>query len=265
MGSISKNLIHRDHWNNHLVEIFDEGDIRSLYFAGNVLQSSMSLTAPHRLVLSYTHYMMAPLLFNNSPERVLIIGIGAGSMLRFFHRYIAKCSIDAIDNSPHVIKLAKKYFCLPESPDIRLFCQDGFEFLLGRQEELYDLVLVDAFDQTGMSSSVYNTDFFDLCRNRLKKGGIASFNLWSGNASRLEAVTAGLGRTFPSVIRVPVPNRGNVICLAGTEDELLQMMETDYQELSHLSDEMQINFKKIARLCTKHNLGFKQRITRLFS
>lgn len=265
MGSISKNLIHRDHWNNHLVEIFDEGDTRSLYFAGNVLQSSMSLTAPHRLVLSYTHFMMAPLLFNHSPQRILIIGIGAGSMLRFFHHYVSNCSIDAIDNSPHVIELAKKYFCLPESHDIRLFCQDGFDFLLNRQEDNYDLILVDAFDQSGMSTSVYNREFFDLCRNRLEKRGIASLNLWSGNANRLEAVMTGLTHTFPSVIRLPVPNRGNVICLAGAEPELLQMMETDYHELSHLSDEMQINFKKIARICIKHNLGFKQRLSRLFS
>ena len=265
MGCISKNLVHRDHWNNHLVEIFDEGDTRSLYFAGNVLQSSMSLAAPHRLVLSYTHFMMAPLLFNNSPQKVLIIGIGAGSMLRFFHRYLAQCSIDAIDNSPHVIKLAKKYFCLPEAPNIRLFCQDGYDFLICQREEKYDMILVDAFDQTGMSPSVYHGEFFDLCKNRLERNGIASLNLWSGNTSRLESVMSGLVHSFPSVIRLPVPNRGNVICLAGAEPELLQMMETDYHELSRLSDEMQINFKKIVRACIKHNLGFRQRFSRLFS
>ena len=265
MSSISKKLVYRDHVNNHLVEIFDEGDKRSLYFAGNVLQSSMSITVPHRLVLSYTHFMMAPLLFDNSPQRALIVGIGAGSMLRFLHHHFPECAIDAIDNSSEVIELAQKFFLLPKSSNIRIFCNDGFDFLLSRQQERYDLILVDAFDQAGMSPSIYCSEFFDLCRERLVETGLVSLNLWSGNPDRLESVKTALTSIFPSVIKLPVPNRGNVICLAGLEPELLYSLEADFPEISHLSEKMQINFRKIAKACVRHNLGLKQRISRLFS
>ena len=265
MKQTTRKLVYRDHINNHLVEIFDKGDERSLYFAGNILQSSMSLSTPHKLVLSYTQYMMASLLFNNYPTNVLMVGVGAGSLLRFLNHHFPQCSVDAIDNSGHIIKLATDYFNLPTSKNINVHCCDGFDFLSKDNTPLYDLILVDAFDQNGMSPTIYCSDFFMRCCTRLKQDGLVSLNVWSGDEAKMALVKTELKQYFNSILNLPVPNRGNVICLAGRDRNLTNMMERDYVELTRLHATMQINFKKIIKVCTRYNLGFRQRISKLFS
>ena len=265
MSRATGKIIHRDHWDNQLVEVIDNGDKRSLYFAGNVLQSAMSLSRPHTLALSYTRYMMASLLFNEAPEKILLIGVGAGSLLRYIHHYLPKSLVDGIDYSEHIFNLAKGYFRLPDSRRISLYCSDGREYLSDLDDERYDLILVDAFDHSGMSPSIYCLDFFNLCRTHLNKYGMVSLNLWSGDSQKMRDVKSDLGNCFESVMDMPVPNRGNVVSLASMEPKLYTIMEKDYSELTRLSREFDINFREIVKICVKNNLGFRQRLARLFS
>lgn len=270
MGIIMKNpertVIHRGHWNNHLVEIIDYGGERTLYFAGNVLQSSMSLSSPEKLVLSYTRYMMASLLIDDAPERVLVIGVGAGSLLRFIRHYLPECRIDGIDNSQTIIDLARGYFKLPADSNVSIHCRDGYEFLKSLPEkQKYSLIMIDAFDAKGMSSSIYRTECFSLCRDHLRSDGVLSLNLWSGNKTRMESVITEVDSYFDSVIELPVPNRGNVICLAGDSNTLDRMTSRHRDELDRLSKRFGINFRPIVKLCLKHNIGFRQRFGRIFS
>ena len=221
-------ILYRDHWNGRLLEIIENGDNRSLYFGGSVLQSTMSMSKPHRLALSYTRYMMATLLFMNPPCRVLLIGVGAGSLIRFIHHHFPRCAVDGVDASSRILKLAKDYFNLPNSAAIRLHCSDGQDFLAGRKGQAYDVILVDAYDQEGMARSVYCADFFGRCRNHLQENGIVSLNLWSGDGKRMGQVRSELERYFSSCIILPVPDRGNVICLAGKEPGLKTTIAGDY-------------------------------------
>ncbi|MBE0582205.1 MAG: hypothetical protein IH612_00425, partial [Desulfofustis sp.] len=99
MGQAEKKVVHRAQYDNYLVEVIDRGDERFLIFAGNIVQSSMSISKPERLTLSYTRYMMAALLAGTCPEKVLIVGLGAGSLLRFINYHFPNCLIDGIDNA----------------------------------------------------------------------------------------------------------------------------------------------------------------------
>jgi len=265
MGRASGKIIHRDHWNNLLVEIIENGDIRSLYFAGNVLQSSMSLSQPHKLVLSYTKFMMGSLLFNEYPKKILMIGVGAGSLLRFINHHFPDSRVDAIDYSDHIIDLAQGYFQLPQSPQIGLECCDGFDYIKRLTDETYDLILIDAFTHKGMSSSIYCDPFFTLCAKHLSEDGLVSLNLWSGDTAKMDAVKTDLQHYFKSIVELPVPNRGNVICLAGKNPQLRKIMERDYVEISRLCLQFDIDFREIVKVCVKHNFRFKERVARFFS
>ncbi len=264
MSRPSGKIIHRDHWNGRLIEIIENGDSRSLYFGGSVLQSTMSISKPHRLALSYTRYMMATLLFKNPPDRVLLIGVGAGSLIRFIHHHFPACTVDGVDYSPHILKLARGYFNLPNSAAIKLHCSDGQDFLAGGNSRTYDLILIDAFDQQGMARSVYCADFFGYCRDHLQENGIVSLNVWSGDGDRMGQVRSELERHFSSCFTLPVPDRGNVICLAGKESDLQTTMERDYTELARMSAEFNINFNEIFRVFSKKNFGLKERFARFF-
>jgi len=263
---MQKKTIHRSHWNGQLVEIVDEGDSRSLLFGGSVLQSSMSLSKPHDLALSYTRYMMASLLLEAEPKRILIVGIGGGSLVRFLHHHLPEARIDGTDISASVVDLADRYFHLPHSRRVIINCCDGRDFLDKRTDEYnYDLILIDAFDALGMSETIYSSEFFESCLDHLCINGILSLNLWSGDQERMEEVAAQLSELFESILELPVPNRGNVICLAGRGDLAAAVAELDSSDIEQLQERFGINFFEIVRVFKKYNLSFIQRLSSYFN
>lgn len=263
MQKIEKKVVYRDHFDKQLVEIIDRGDERSLYFGGHVLQSTITLSEPQSLALSYTRFMMAPLLFNEAPERILIIGLGAGSLLHFLHFHLPDCHIDAIDSSIGVINLAREYFLLPDGPEIMVHHGDGYAFLADRPESKahYDVILLDAFDAQGMATSIYRADFFALCRSHLQKKGMICLNLWSGDLNRMAEVKDDIEAAFEDMAVIPVPKRGNVICIGLKNRNIWQTLKKNISQSGRLQSRFGIDFDIIIRSFMKHNLNIRQRLS----
>jgi spermidine synthase len=264
MVNDSARLIYSGYWNDHLVEIEDKGDHRSLYFGSRSLQSRMSLTSPHKLVLSYTCYMVLALLVHNSPRKILIVGIGSGSFIRFFHHHFTRCRIDAVDYSPRVIDAARDYFQLPESDRISVHCADGRGFLQDNSYQKYDLILVDAFDDRGMAPTVYSELFFSLCADALTPGGILSCNLWSDDWDRLREIKTILADHFTSCLYLPVPDRGNIIAVAMPFTTPWPRICLKKKEVSILSRRYDLDFRQLVQVAKRNNLSFSERITAWF-
>jgi spermidine synthase len=254
-------LLHRDYWNGYLVEITDSGDFRSLYFASSSLQGKMSLSSPHKLVLSYTQHMLLTLLINPEPKNILIIGIGAGSFIRFFHHHFPHSRIDAVDYSQHIINTARGYFQLPENNRIAIHCEDGCQFLKDHKKGPYDLILVDAFNDQGMAPTIYSDQFFHLCVNNLTDNGVVSSNLWSGDSTQFREIRALLATHFTSQISLPVPGRGNIVTLALAGQVPWSSICLRDKELKKKSVQFDLNFKKIVNIAKKNNMTLSKRIT----
>jgi spermidine synthase len=263
---MNRRTIHREHWDQLLIEIIDDGDQRSLFFGGGVLQSTMSLSCPNRLVLSYTQCMMASLLVDDEPEDILLIGVGAGSLARFLHGSLPRCCIDAVDNASHVIKLAHGYFALPVDDRLHIHEADGYDFLTELDASRgYDLILIDAFDGNGMAPTVYSRACFERCRSHLRPEGVFSVNLWSGDVAKMDELQTEITARFGAPLVLPVPHRGNVVCLAGRQADLQRALMQQRRELDRLSHRFDLDFHNIAAICRKHNLSRWQRMLRLLS
>lgn len=258
--------LYREKTGTCLVEIYDSGETRSLYFGGRFLQSRMSLSAPHLLLLPYTHYMMFSLLLARELQRVLLIGLGAGSLVRFLHHHFPACTIDAVDNSSQVIKLAKGYFQLQEDRRIHIHCQDGQQFLTAATaRNTYDLILIDAYDEQGMSAHIYDTPFFRLCTDALRSDGLLCCNLWSGVSQRVEKIAADLACFFTGRLLLPVPERGNVICIAAPVPLEWDRICRRRDELRQMQKRYGLNFPKMVRVALQHNMSLGRRLRRFFA
>jgi spermidine synthase len=259
------NIIHSEFVDNHLVEIVDQGDQRSLYFMGEILQSRISMTAPHELILLYTHYMMSALLVQPIPSCVLLIGIGAGALIHFLHYHYPNCFVDAVDNSGQIIRMALGFFGLPNKPPITLHCCDGLEFLKTKESKrVYDLILVDAFTEKGMSKTIYSESFFQLCTETLTSDGVLSCNLWSGDSEELLKVRNGLVKYSASQLYLPVTGRGNIIALAFKNPVPWEKFNRARKDIDSFSQRFNINFGEIIKVATKHNLPFGKRLGSFF-
>lgn len=264
MQNHSSRVVHKDDRNNVLVEVRDTATQRSLYFDNGHLQSAMSFLQPQELILSYTRYMLLGLLINQQPRNILLIGVGAGSFIRFFQHYYPETQIDAVDYSQRVIDIARSYFQLPEAENINIICTDGNEFVTRPSKKRYDLILVDAFDAQGMAPSIYRESFFEPVRELLTEEGSISFNLWSSDRKFFAHIKKSLANSFHSCLFLPVPDRGNVIAVTMDGDVPWNKIDLPPKELKAISNRLQLDFKQLVRITKQNNGNLKARLQSLF-
>ncbi len=180
------------------IVVADDGGTRSLYF-GDVLQSSIRLDRPGTLIEDYHRAMMSALIFRDDPRTVLLIGLGGCSVVHFLLNAFPECGVDVVEISQKVIDLAYDFFLLPrEDPHLRIFHASGVDFIGKNRDagETYDLIIVDAFDESGPAVSLLEKDFLIACRKRLSDDGIFVVNLWSRPKDNFPALYASLGEGF---------------------------------------------------------------------
>lgn len=212
-------VVHQAQSDDGVIEVVDLGDTRSLHFGTFPRQSSMSLRTPHTLELSYTEAMMACLILNPQPEKILVVGLGGGSLVKFLLYHFPDCQIDVIEYRQDVIDVAQTYFSVPsDDPRLTIHHGDGYLFVQERYyqgESNYDLLLVDAYDHIGMAASVGVQAFFDACAGILSSEGVMSINLWGSEHALFNQTMARINQSFEGrTMILPVKNKGNVIGLA---------------------------------------------------
>lgn len=219
-GLVGGILLHRSRLDDLAVEVVEVEGRRLLRF-GSLLQSAMRLDVPHELELIYTRAMMGGLLLVPRPLKVLIIGLGGGSLVKFLLHYLPENAVvDVVEVSPRVVALAKRFFMVPEDPRLTIWEADGAAFLnraKGPRFRQYQMILVDAFDAAGMARSVYvGGRFFQRCRQRLAPEGVVAVNLLRSSSLAYQNAWAAMemGLSLP-LWRLPVPGTTNLIVFSG--------------------------------------------------
>jgi predicted membrane-bound spermidine synthase len=138
-------------------------------------QSQTNLADPDDLPMPYSRMMSIAAIFPIDIKRVLVLGLGAGSIPVYLQRFVPDAAIDAVELDPGVIDVAKKYFGLRETAKFHLIPGDARMFL-NRHAEPYDLIFVDAFTGSYIPFHLMTKEFYQLVRNRLSPHGVAAFN-----------------------------------------------------------------------------------------
>src|SRR6266702_7657353 len=109
--------------------IVDHGLRRFLHFDLDAVQSAMHLEHPDRLSLAYTRKMMAFLLFNRTPARILLLGLGGGSLAKFCYRRLPYTAVTAIELNPDVIALREEFRIPADDERFRVICTDAAGYI----------------------------------------------------------------------------------------------------------------------------------------
>lgn len=234
---------------------------RSLYFQNDVLQSRMDQTAPQRLCLSYTEYMTLPLLFeeHSQPQRILVIGVGGGSFVRFFSHYLKSAKIIGVEYSQRILDIAQQYFFIKESPQVQLICDCGQTFI-EQCTETFDLILIDAFDHRGMAETIYSSSFFQKCAKRLSPHGAVSCNTWSGDSQLSDTLVHAFNDHFEDSLHCPVPERGNIILLGFKKQLPWSQLHPRSPFLIEQQQRFEINFTKMVTVARRANIPLWKRL-----
>lgn len=196
------------------VYVTESFGVRALHISSDTIQSAMRLSRPNDLELSYTRSMMAFLLFRPEPARVLMIGLGGGSLAKFVYHRMPGTVSEVVEVNPDVVSVARRFFHVPP-PDDRLAIHvcEGSAFM-ARAGASYDAILVDGYDGDRLVTELSTPAFFRDCHCRLNPGGIAVVNLWGSDRHFTEFVRR-IEAAFPAgTLLLPAEKPGNIAALA---------------------------------------------------
>jgi len=175
-------------------------------------ESVSNLLDPDDLPLRYAQVMTIATIYPETARKILMLGLGGGSISTYLGRFMPQAAITTVEIDPGVITAAKTYFGLRETERMRYRAGDGRVFL-NRNDELYDLILLDAYRGGYVPFHLLTREFYTLVKQRLTPGGAAAFNIHDG--SKLYASTVKtLGEVFAALDLYP-SGVGEVIAVAG--------------------------------------------------
>ncbi len=190
----------------HRITVSDEGSVRYLKL-DNYWQSALDRGQPRRTVFAYIDYMHVPLMFIPQPRRVLMIGLGGGTVPS---RYVADyptVTMDVAELDPQVVATARTYFGVEIGDRFRVTARDG-RLHLRLSSTPHDIILIDAYLIDTIPFHLATREFFALARSRLGSGGVLAMNIigaLEGPDSRLfRAIYKTISQVFRTVYVFPV-------------------------------------------------------------
>lgn len=169
------------------IKVTRQNSTRTLWFVRDsgeeVVESRVDLEHPDDLLIEYTRYMFLSYIFRPNPEKVLIVGLGGGSMVHFLQQKDPKVKVDVVEIDPTIVSIADRYFGIRTGRNVTVNVTDGLDYL-SRTDAKYDVIYMDAFlrpsggtDKTGVPLHLKTLKFYSEVQKRLNPDGIVVFNL----------------------------------------------------------------------------------------
>src|SRR5947209_10977467 len=145
-GVHAQTIVHTERSLYRNIIVYDEAGMRCLKFSRTVTagrQSCQMLRDPDRLVFQYTKMMMSALYLNPEPRRVLVLGLGGGTLPRALASLPSVTDVDVVEIDPAVARVAEKFFGFRQGPKLHVFEEDGRVFVKRalKSGQRYDVVM----------------------------------------------------------------------------------------------------------------------------
>jgi spermidine synthase len=147
-------------------------------------QSCLILNDPHRFALNYARMMMAGTLFTGpAPRRLLIVGLGGGTLPMALAEVLPDAHIDVVEIDPAVTRVARRYFGFKDGPKLKVFEVDGRVYVKRaiREGKQYDAILLDAFDHEYIPEHLLTQEYLAEVKSVLAPDGRLVANTFSSS------------------------------------------------------------------------------------
>ena len=209
----------------------DEAGLRTLRFEKHgARQSVVKPGDPDYLALPYTRAAFVGLALSEEPRRMLVVGLGGGTLPMFLRKYYPQATIDAVDIDPDVVDVAKKFFGFREDPGMRAHVQDGRRFI-EKTSDPYDVIFLDAFGLNSVPAQLTTQEFLQAVRRAVKPGGVVVGNVWGPASNSLyDSMVRTYQTVFDELFILDVRGADNKILLA--LPRTLPLMTNEVPELA---------------------------------
>ena len=207
---------------NNIIVTEEASGYRVLRFErGGARQSIGKPGEPEYLGFAYTKVAFVGLALVPEPSRILVVGIGGGTMPMFLRAYYPNATIDAVDIDPDVVQVAKDYFGFREDDRLKAHVGDGRAFV-EKTRDPYDIIFLDAFGTRNVPVHLTTAEFMQAVRRAVKPAGVIVGNIWGRSANPLyDAMVRTYQEVFDELYMLDVPGTTNKILLALPRKQVL--------------------------------------------
>lgn len=147
-----------------------------------------------------------PLLQLQDPKDVLHVGFGSGGTCWAVSHHPVR-RIDVVEISPRVLTASDRWFAFINhhvlaDPRVHTILNDGRNYLMAT-ERRYDAILSDSIHPVfAGNGALYTLEYFQLCRDRLKPGGVVSMWLpvYSLDPESFLRILSAFHQVFPNTV-----------------------------------------------------------------
>ena len=184
-------LLHQERSVYSTILVKQRGSIVCLQFSVRREQRNQSCRDerhPKRMQFAYAKMIMAALLYLEAPQRVLVIGLGGGTIPTALKELYPTLHIDAVEIDPAVVRVAEQFFDFQPDTTATVFHEDARVFVrraalrhrnAGTAAQGYDLIVLDAFNGEYIPEHLMTREFLQDVHTLLADGGIVAANTFS--------------------------------------------------------------------------------------
>jgi spermidine synthase len=209
----------------HRIRVLKQGDRLELHFYGGEVTnqaseviSDLEYDRPLHLWAGFTQAMMLGLLWKPRPERVHVLGFGAGRVPMVLHHHFPQVYVESTELDPEVVTVAREYFGIQTDERMRVIVDEGRRYLEHLESDsVFDIIMIDAFSGLGYSPFPLATqEFYEICSSHLSDGGVVVINLMVRDFL-IQHKLRTLLECFRDVQGVVVPQDGTIALFASDQ------------------------------------------------
>jgi spermidine synthase len=176
-------------------------------YSGNhqAAQSGVALDGQDELLFDYNE-RFRELVRGLRPKRLLLIGGGAFTLPTALAKEFPELAIDIVEPDSTLLDIARRHFGYTPTARTRIFHRDGRDYL-GRSADTYDMILIDAFLDTEIPSSLQTIEATHSFKRHLRPQGVLAMNViatYNGERSQvLRRITAAFQSLFADTAAFP--------------------------------------------------------------
>ena len=181
-------------------------------------QSCRYLDDPVALVFPYAKMTLSSLLVQPEPQRILIVGLGGGTLPDTYGLLFPDAEIIISEIDDAVFRVAREYFDFEESEKVTVDIGDARVYIkrAGLRGEKFDLVILDAFNGEYIPEHLMTREFLEEVKRLLPEDGMVVANTFS--TSRLYAAESNTYRdVFGEFYNIRIPGTGNRVIVASMQ------------------------------------------------
>ena len=217
LGCAAQTVIHeRASPYNTIIVTEDHKGLRTLLFErGGGRQSVVKPGDPDHLELAYARVALAGLALCGEPRRILVVGLGGGSLPMFLRAHYPAATIDVAEIDPEVVDVAKRFFGFVEDEGMRAHVGDGRQFIEKAPPADYDIIFLDAFGARDVPKQLTTREFLQITRRALRPDGVVVSNVWRPASNPLyDSMARTYQEAFEELFILDVPGDVNNVFLA---------------------------------------------------